>query len=133
MTAELAASTPLIPASWGEVVDKITILEIKNERIADAVARANVRRELAALEAVLLEQLAPSDDLSRLRAELRAINLRLWDIEDDIRECEKRQDFGEAFVALARSVYQCNDSRAALKREINLGTGSGLIEEKSYK
>lgn len=133
MTVDQAASTPLVPVSWGEVVDKITILEIKDERIADPAARANVRRELGALEAVLAAQLAPSEEISRLRGELRAINLRLWDIEDEIRLCEKRGDFGETFVALARSVYRCNDRRAALKREINLVTGSGLIEEKSYK
>lgn len=128
-----AASTPLIPASWGEVIDKLTILEIKRERIADAAALANVGRERDALEAVVASQLPVADGIAALRDGLRALNGQLWDVEDAIRECEHRRDFGESFIALARSVYTLNDERARLKRAINLATASGLIEEKSYR
>jgi hypothetical protein len=122
--------TPVVPVSWGELIDKITILEIKAARIADADKRANVARELAALTAVR----GPlSDSLADLTHELRQVNEALWTIEDDIRECEMRGDFGPRFIELARSVYKRNDRRAALKRRINELLGSELVEEKSYK
>lgn len=124
--------TPLIPASWGEVIDKITILEIKNQRIGSAPALVNIRRELAALEAVVIARLAVTPGIAALRDQLRDVNIRLWDIEDAIREHEQRQDFGESFIALARAVYHHNDERAALKRRVNIDSGSGLVEEKSY-
>ena len=124
---------PQVPASWGEVIDKLTILEIKRERIADAAARENVARELAQLAAVCEAGLAMTAPLLALREALRDINTRLWEIEDDIRDCERRQDFGEAFVRLARAVYHSNDERARLKRAINAATGSALVEEKSYE
>lgn len=126
-----SATPPLVPASWGEVIDKITILEIKNARITSAAALTNVRRELDALNTVAAG-LALTDALTEAREGLRAINATLWDIEDAIREHEQRQDFGESFIALARAVYQRNDERAALKRRINLLSGSALVEEKSY-
>lgn len=126
------AGSPRVPVSWGEVLDKISILEIKAERISAPGARANVARELAALSQVAGEGLPRSAELDALRAELRDINLGLWDVEDALRELEARQDFGPRFVALARSVYTTNDARARVKRRINELTGSALIEEKSY-
>ncbi|MCC6827549.1 MAG: hypothetical protein IT550_04900 [Novosphingobium sp.] len=124
-------TAPLVPAAWGEVIDKITILEIKNARIADAAALANVRRELDALN-VVAAGLDLTPELAEARDGLRAVNAALWDIEDAIRAHEQRQDFGAGFIALARAVYQRNDARAALKRRINVLSGSALVEEKSY-
>jgi hypothetical protein len=123
----------LAPVSWGELIDKIAILEIKSARIADAAKRANVARELRALGAVRDRALPkPPKELAALARDLKAVNERLWDVEDEIRACEKRQDFSARFVALARSVYAENDRRAALKRRISELLGSALIEEKSY-
>jgi hypothetical protein len=121
-----------VPISVGELVDKVTILEIKSEKIEDAGKRANIRRELEALTAVLRPLLAATPAIAPLKAELRTINETLWRIEDDIRDCERKRDFGAAFVALARAVYQTNDRRAATKRKIDDLTGSELVEEKSY-
>lgn len=117
----------------GELIDKITILEIKSERIADAGKRANVILELETLTACRDAALQPSVELERLTAALRDVNECLWVIEDDIRDCERAGDFGETFVELARSVYKTNDQRAARKREINELLGSRLLEEKSYQ
>jgi len=121
-----------VPIATGELIDKITILEIKVARITDAAKTANVRVELTLLcqrrDAVLSSD--PALDL--LAARLKAVNERLWDLDDEIRGCERRQDFGAAFVTVARSIYRANDERAAVKREINIATGSQLIEEKSY-
>lgn len=116
----------------GELVDKITILDIKMERISDAAKRENVRIERDTLVAARDEKITPSDDLDQLTAALKGVNEALWDIEDDIRDCERASDFGDKFVELARSVYITNDKRAALKREINELLGSRLVEEKSY-
>ena len=121
---------PDAPISWGELIDKLTILELKAARLSDPAALANVRRELAALAP--LEAAAKDARLPALRAALAEVNAGLWDIEDRIREKEAAADFGAAFVELARSVYRQNDRRAALKREISLALGSDLIEEKSY-
>lgn len=126
-------STPLVPVSWGEVIDKLTILEIKEARIASAGALANVRRELAALREVVAGRLATEPGLAVLADRLRAVNGALWDIEDSIREHEARGDFGAGFIRLARAVYQRNDERAAIKREVNTVAGSALVEEKSYR
>lgn len=123
----------LAPVSAGELIDKITILRVKAERIGDAVKEANVRKELALLEATAGEHLPVSAEIHRLTTELTAVNAALWDIEDGKRDCERRQDFGPAFVALARRVYIDNDKRAAIKREINAAAGSEIVEEKSYK
>jgi len=123
----------LAPVSWGELIDKITILEIKAARIADPAKLANVRRELQALTAVRDGQAVDLAPVAPLAAELRQVNTALWDIEDKIRECEALGDFSAAFVALARSVYQTNDRRAELKRRINTLLGSELVEEKSYR
>ena len=123
-------TTPQVPISWGELIDKITILQIKSERL-DGGARANVEKELALLAAIAAPVLA--GDIAALTAELKAVNLALWDIEDRIRELERAGDFGAGFIALARSVYRTNDARGALKRRINQALDSALVEEKSYK
>jgi hypothetical protein len=123
----------LVPVSYGELLDKIAILQIKSERMADPDKLANVRRELSALERTWMAHPAAGHDISRLRAELKAVNERLWEIEDDIRFKEKAQAFDEEFVRLARRVYFENDTRARIKKDINLALGSSYIEEKSYQ
>ncbi|HUG70243.1 MAG TPA: DUF6165 family protein [Pirellulaceae bacterium] len=127
-----ATATVKVDIAPGELIDKITILEIKTERIADPAKLANVRIELEALEHARDASLASSPELDDLAVRLKAINEQLWDIEDHIRDCEREKDFDEKFVELARSVYKSNDKRAALKREVNLLLGSHLVEEKSY-
>lgn len=122
-----------IPVSWGELLDKITILDIKNERIDDAAKRNNVLRELTALNEVVARHGTLPDGAAGLIDELRSINAALWDIEDDIRDCERDRDFGARFVELARAVYHTNDRRAAAKRALNELLGSELVEEKSYQ
>lgn len=122
----------LVPVSPGELLDKLTILRLKQERIADPGKRANVIREREALEAVVRAGLPDRPEVETLGEELYGINAALWDIEDAIRACEAAGDFGPRFVSLARSVYHTNDRRAAVKREINLALGSALVEEKSY-
>ena len=117
----------------GELIDKITILEIKLERIDDAAKRANVQLEWDVLTASRDSHIPGSDSLGSLTAQLKSINEKLWEIEDDIRACEREKDFGDTFVQLARSVYITNDERARLKREINDLLGSSLVEEKSYE
>jgi len=121
---------PLIPVSWGELVDKVTILEIKASRLSSEAARANVRKELDLLGAILSNAVAGR--VSALKTRLTAVNQRLWDIEDEIRVKESRGEFDDGFIALARSVYIENDERAAIKREINVLLASQLVEEKSY-
>ena len=120
------------PTSPGDFLDKVTILEIKSERITDAAKLENVRRELAALRATWQASPLAARDVKSLVDQLREVNARLWEIEDAIRLCEAKGDFGPEFVRLARSVYQTNDLRAAIKREINTLLGSDLVEEKSY-
>lgn len=126
------ANIPHVPASWGEVIDKITILEIKVARLPTEAARANAARELELLEAIAMPVLARAEVTDQL-ARLKALNETLWDIEDRIRDHERAGDFGPSFVELARAVYHRNDERGAVKRELNLALGSALIEEKSYK
>jgi len=121
------------PVSYGELIDKITILEIKSRRITDAVKLANVRNELDLLNATWANDAASRTDISSERAHLLAVNELLWDIEDRIRLKERAQAFDAEFIELARSVYFRNDERAAFKREINLKLGSQLVEEKSYQ
>jgi len=123
-------SIPHVPTSWGELLDKITTLEIKAARLPTRAARANAEKELALLKAIAAPVLAEATPLA---AKLKALNERLWEIEDRIRDHERAKDFGDAFIALARSVYQTNDKRGRIKREINEALGSGLIEEKSYQ
>lgn len=126
------STTIPIEIAPGELIDKITILEIKLERMTDPAKLANVKIEWDTLTASLAEHAAPSDALTALTLELKKINEELWVIEDDIRDCERDKDFGPKFVELARSVYFTNDRRAAVKRRINELLGSKLIEEKSY-
>ena len=122
----------LIPVSVGELIDKITILEIKAARISDPGKLENILRELTLLDEVRAGAGIEGPKFEQLRAELTQVNEHLWSIEDDIRDCERAGDTGETFVALARAVYIQNDRRAELKRQINLLFNSELIEEKSY-
>lgn len=121
-----------VPVSWGEMLDKITILEIKSEQIKDAGKLMNIRRELEELCRTRDELIVMPDEVKAMVAELKHINQKLWVVEDDLRECERKKDFGAKFVELARAVYYTNDERAAVKREINEALGSALVEEKSY-
>lgn len=122
---------PSVPVSWGELLDKITILEIKRERIVRDEARANVTREHSLLSRAGAAVLADGR-VRQLFGQLKAVNADLWEIEDAIRCEEAASRFGDTFIRLARAVYHRNDERAALKREINLALESELIEEKSY-
>jgi tetratricopeptide (TPR) repeat protein len=122
----------LVEVSPGELIDKIVILRIKSERIADPDKLQNIRRELAALEAAQQRAVPPSHELASLAAQLKTVNEELWRVEDDLRRCERERNFGRKFVQLARSVYQTNDRRSELKRGINDLLGSDLKEEKSY-
>ncbi|MGN6282675.1 DUF6165 family protein [Frateuria sp.] len=122
-----------VPVSYGELIDKITILEIKARQISDPAKLANVRNELDLLNATWANDTASQTDVADERARLLAVNEDLWDIEDRIRLKEKAQAFDAEFIELARSVYFRNDVRAAVKREINLKLGSQLVEEKSYQ
>ncbi len=121
-------STPRIAVSWGEFLDKMTILEIKAIRLRGEGARANVRRELE----LLRQAASPPSGIAELEAALQAVNTRLWRIEDLIREKDAAGDFGPEFVALARAVYRENDERGRIKQAINRTLGSGLMEEKQY-
>ncbi len=122
----------LVPVAAGELIDKITILEIKMVKLNDAKQTKNVKKELNYLLEVF-EQQFDDDILEQLKGDLRKINEALWVIEDDLRSMERRGDFGVDFIELARSVYKKNDRRAALKKEINMLLGSEIIEEKSYQ
>ncbi|MHC8507990.1 MAG: DUF6165 family protein [Rhodospirillales bacterium] len=129
MTEPLSIKADIAP---GELIDKITILEIKSERLSGVEKLENVRRELAALTAARGAAVRPSEQLDALAAALKAVNETLWDIEDNIRAHEREKDFGDGFIKLARAVYHENDKRAALKREINELLGAAFSEEKSY-
>src|SRR3954452_10626055 len=124
-------ASPVVPVSWGELIDKITILEIKRIRLCRPEACANVEKEHAILSVIGAPALASEDVATLFVARLR-VNEEVWEIEDAIRKEEAEGRFGAAFVRLARSVYQRNDERAAIKRQINAVLGSELIEEKSY-
>ncbi|UPG84493.1 DUF6165 family protein [Luteibacter aegosomatis] len=121
------------PVSYGELIDKMTILQIKLQEIKDDAKLANVRNELELLDATWKNDAASQTDIADETNRLLAVNQRLWKIEDDIRLKEKAQAFDDEFIRLARSVYIENDERAAIKREINLKLGSTLVEEKSYQ
>ena len=131
---ERDSHTLLVPISAGELIDKVTILRLKAQRLQRPEALANVDRELQALEAVL-NKAGPAlgvDTVLALTDALQAVNTQLWDVEDALRLLESEQRFDQEFIALARSVYGLNDQRAALKRQINAACGSTLVEEKSY-
>ena len=121
-----------VEVSVGEFLDKITILEIKAERISHPAKLANVNKELELLRATWAASALGASDVTSQVGHLKAVNEDLWEIEDNVRLLEAEQSFGERFIELARSVYKKNDERAAIKREINLMLGSGLVEEKSY-
>jgi len=131
--ANLPTRSVVIEAAPGELIDKITILEIKLKHITDPEKLRNVRTEMETLLAARDRTIIVSDSLRELTDELQSINEDLWDIEDEIRVCEQSNEFGAKFVHLARSVYKKNDHRAALKRKINVLLGSEIIEEKSYR
>ena len=122
-----------VPVSVGEVLDKITILQIKLAHISDFAKRANVQNELDALLPLVAGDAFTTNQMQGLVAELKAVNEALWNIEDDIREKEAAKSFDAEFIKLARAVYVTNDKRAEIKKQINLETGSALIEEKSYE
>ena len=126
------AVTPRVPVSWGELIDKITILEIKTERLRAPAALANAAHELALLRGVLAELADAPSGLAALHGELAAVNRRLWDIEDAIRRKEAAAEFDAEFIELARAVYRSNDERSRIKRAINELLGSDIIEEKQY-
>ncbi len=121
------------PVSYGEVLDKITILEIKTQNIIDADKLANIMTELNLLNENWDKNVTKSSQLTALKAELKVINQDLWNIEDAIRLKEGKKQFDQEFIALARSVYVTNDKRAEVKKKVNLLLGSGLVEEKSYQ
>jgi hypothetical protein len=121
-----------VPISPGELIDKLTILQIKSVRITDALKVANVRAELTLLEATWRDSAFSTSDIELEWARLRGINEKLWDIEDRIRDKERDRSFDPEFIELARAVYITNDERAAVKREINTRLGSKIVEEKSY-
>lgn len=123
----------MIPASVGEVMDKLTILQIKAERITDSEKRVNIHNEIAALEPVCNAEAYQTETVTNLVIALKGVNEELWDIEDKIRLKEAAKHFDEEFIALARAVYVTNDRRAELKKQINQETGSDLVEEKSYQ
>ena len=122
-----------VPVSVGEVLDKITILQIKLVHISDAAKRVNIQNELDVLLPLVAGNPFTTAQMQGLMAELKAVNEALWKIEDNIREKEAAKSFDAEFIKLARAVYVTNDKRAKIKKQINLATGSALIEEKSYK
>ena len=123
----------LVPVAPGELIDKLTILEIKLENIKDHEKLKNISYEKNILEATLLEKINSSEALTTLRKNLKEINHKLWIIEDDIRDCERKKIFDQPFIDLARAVYYTNDQRCEIKREINCLLGSQIQEEKSYQ
>jgi hypothetical protein len=122
----------LVETAPGEVLDRITILQIKRQRTADPARRRHVHVDLGTLQAARARALVEPADLAGLAGSLRTVNEQLWQVEDDLRDCERRHDFAGPFVAWARSVYHCNDERGALKRRISERCGSALVEEKFY-
>ena len=122
----------MVPISPGELIDKITILEIKSQRMTDAAKLHNVRTELALLTDTWRASPFSATDIRAEWDGLREVNGKLWDIEDRIRDRERDGDFGAEFIELARAVYVTNDERAVLKKKINTKLGSTLVEEKSY-
>ena len=125
--------TPLTPISWGELIDKITILEIKKLKIISPEAAANISTELQYLEKIVFASNGLAELISDLKSQLSEVNQNLWQVEDDIRDKESRKEFDQIFIDLARMVYQLNDKRSKLKRDINLRLNSEIQEVKSYK
>jgi Family of unknown function (DUF6165) len=132
MSQATKPGTIFVEVGAGELLDKMTILEIKTERIADPVKLANIKREIAALTPARTRLVEAYPTVVALEADLKRVNEDLWVIEDDIRACESQKDFGDTFIALARSVYIQNDKRAEIKKKINLLCEASIVEEKSY-
>lgn len=136
MTQQGQFTTPNAPISWGELIDKITILEIKQREIKNSQALKNIHHELLSLTEIatpILEEITLAAALSLLKQELGEINQKLWIVEDDLRLIEETKEFNDHFIQLARSVYQLNDHRAKIKKKINVLLSSEFVEEKSYK
>ena len=125
-------NNPLVPISWGELFDKITILQIKLDKLTSKKALNNVGREFKQLQSILIKYFPNSIEAKQLEEELKQINQQLWDIEDNIRDKERNRSFDDEFIQLARSVYIINDERSRIKRKINDIFGSEFVEEKSY-
>ena len=125
--------TPLTPISWGELIDKITILEIKQVNIKSSTALSNINKELGYLNEIIKNNTGVVEQVKDLKLLLLDVNKRLWQVEDDIREKELKQEFDSGFIELARRVFRLNDERAKLKKSINHALNSELVEEKSYK
>jgi hypothetical protein len=125
-------SVPLVPVSWGELLDKITILEVKRDKILAAPAQANILTELSLLTEIAAAMLTTREELMVHMAQLRTVNLILWQTESRIRRKEEQSQFDEEFIRLARQVYKTNDERAAIKRRINELSDSVIVEEKNY-
>lgn len=123
----------LIEVSYGELIDKITILEIKAAQVKDPIKLNNVQLELKKLVSVLQEKIRPDDGLDELTAQLRGVNRTLWDVEDRLRDKERGKEFDGNFIELARSVYKLNDERARIKRDLNAMLKSEIVEEKNYR
>ena len=122
----------VVQTSVGELIDKMTILEIKKEKIINKNSLEIINKEYSSLEETINKDVKINDEIKKLWTELKNINLELWNIEDGIRLCEKNKNFGKEFIELARSVYKCNDVRSRLKLEINKLSGSNLQEVKQY-
>ena len=125
--------TPVVPISWGELIDKITILEIKKLKIKSVTALGNINKELDYLNRIVVNNLGVMESISSLKNELYSVNIKLWKVEDDIRDKEFKREFDSLFIKLARSVYRLNDRRAKIKNLVNQALKSELMEEKSYK
>ena len=125
-------ATPLIPVSWGELIDKLTILEIKQSKIHQKLARKNIETEFLLLNSILIKSRVDLQLINPLQSALKNINLRLWDVEDRIREKDSLLEFDQDFISLARAVYRLNDARSQHKKQINQALNSELHEEKSY-
>lgn len=123
----------LVPVSPGELLDKITILRIKSQRMQDEAKLANVRLELSLLERTWRESGCADHNVADDERALQAVNEKLWDIEDRIRDLEREKRFDKEFIELARAVYISNDERAAVKKRVNVALGSRIVEEKSYR
>jgi len=126
------AGAVLAPTSWGNLVDRISILDIKCQRIRDPEAAGRAARERDALQAIRDRELQANPGIDKLAEALLAVNQRLWEIEDAIRDCERAQDFGPGFIELARSIYQLNDERARIKAKIDAAAGSAFTDVKQY-
>jgi len=123
----------MIPISPGELIDKLTILEIKLQEIKDLAKLKNIEIEYSFLSDIVNQTIGDNNQINKLRDDLKKVNKALWNIEDDIRDCERNNNFSDRFIELARSVYINNDKRALIKKNININLGSLLVEEKSYK